>query len=492
MNRNVFLSSLAGTAAGALLTVGLWTHTGGALPSNNVITVRADDSHIPAQGFAPVVRRATPAVVNISSTQLIKASENMPGMDDFFQQFFGNGNGGGRRMPQRPRDHKAQSLGSGVIVSADGYILTNNHVVDHASEVKVALSDRREFKAKIIGTDPQTDVAVLKIDAHDLPTLPLGDSSKVEIGDLALAIGNPFGIGQTVTMGIIGAKGRSLGGTVETFEDFIQTDAAINRGNSGGALINTNGQLVGINTAILGGESGGNVGIGFAIPVNMARNVMEQIEKTGKVTRGFLGVGPQELTPSLAHALKIPERSGVLLSDVEASSPAAKGGLKAGDVVTQIDGTPVTDVNSFRLKIAQTAPGTAMHIKVLRDDGAHDLTVTLGKRNEQIGEEKSQDGPSAGTPSALQGVSTEDLTPEIAHQLQLPSGTTGVVVSEVDPNSPAAEAGLHRGDVIQHVNRKPVANMAEFEKLVRQAGKQPVLLLVNRKGQTAFLAIEPK
>jgi len=487
MNRNAFLSSLAGVAAGVLLTATLFFHS--AAPT--VPTVKADDSRILSQGFAPVVRRATPAVVNISSTQIVKASEGMPGIDDFFQQFFGNG--GGRMVPQRPRDHKAQSLGSGVIVTADGYILTNNHVVDHASEVKVALSDRREFKAKIIGTDPQTDVAVLKIDAHNLPTLPLGDSSKVEIGDIALAIGNPFGIGQTVTMGIIGAKGRSLGGTVEAYEDFIQTDAAINRGNSGGALINTNGQLVGINTAILGGDNGGNVGIGFAIPVNMARNVMEQIEKTGKVTRGFLGVGPQELTPSLAHALKIPENSGVLLADVQPSSPASKAGLKPGDVVTQVNGHPVTDVSSFRLMIAEIAPGTQTHLKILRDDGSHDVTVTLAKKSDEIaGDEKSIGRPGEGTPSALEGVSTENLTPEIAQQLELPAGTTGVVVSEVDPNSAAAEAGLRSGDVIQNVNRKPVANMEQFERQVHQAGKQAVLLLVNRKGQTRYVAIESK
>jgi serine protease Do len=497
MKRTVFLASCAGVIVGALLAAKILHNR---VPQSPPPAIRADDSSRNATvgiatTFAPVVKRVTPAVVNISSTRIVKTggpSDGMP-MDDFFRQFFGGGLGGfGGRLPQRPTERRASSLGSGVIVSADGYVLTNNHVVESATSVKVALSDRREFTAKIVGTDPQTDIALLKIDGKSFPSLPMGDSSRVEVGDIALAVGNPFGIGQTVTMGIIGAKGRGNLG-IEDYEDFIQTDASINPGNSGGALVNTNGELIAINTAILAGNSGGNQGVGFAIPVNMARDVMDQLIKTGKISRGYIGAGIQDVTPALAKAFKVPDTGGAVIREVEPGSPAARAGLQPGDVVVAVDNTPVPDSNSFKLRVSRTPPGTPLHMKVLRDGSPRDITVTPIKRPETTAKEQGSDNtaPEGGTPTALRGLAVDNLTPDIALQLRLPANVTGVVVTDVEPGSPAADAGVRSGDVIQHVNRKPVTNVKEFNQAVQQSGNDPIVLLVNRGGQTQFLAVEP-
>jgi serine protease Do len=465
--------------------------------------IRADDTRT-AVGvqttFAPVVKKVAPAVVNISSTRIVKTTapgDETGSIDDFFRQFFGGGGGGSRGgrppfgAPQRPTERRASSLGSGVIVSTDGYVLTNNHVVEQATSVKVALSDRRELTAKIVGSDPQTDIALLKLDAKGLPNMHLGDSAKVQVGDIALALGNPFGIGQTVTMGIIGAKGRG-GLGIEDYEDFIQTDAAINPGNSGGALVNTNGDLIAINTAILSG-GGGNQGIGFAIPINMAKEVMDQLTKTGKITRGYIGAGIQDVTPALAKAFKLPDGRGAVIREVEPGSPAAKAGLQPGDVVTAVDNEPVPDANSFKLRMSRTAPGTTVHLKVLRDGAVKDIAVTPTKRPDEIA--KNEEGNAApspgGTPTSLKGVSVDDLTPDIARQLRLPPSTKGVVVIDVDEGSPAAAAGLHSGDVIQQVNRKPVTNLQQLQQAISQAGSDTIVLLVNRGGQTQFIAVEP-
>jgi serine protease Do len=319
----------------------------------------------------------------------------------------------------------------------------------------------------------------------------LGDSAKVQVGDIALALGNPFGIGQTVTMGIIGAKGRG-GLGIEDYEDFIQTDAAINPGNSGGALVNTNGDLIAINTAILSG-GGGNQGIGFAIPINMAKEVMDQLTKTGKITRGYIGAGIQDVTPALAKAFKLPDGRGAVIREVEPGSPAAKAGLQPGDVVTAVDNEPVPDANSFKLRMSRTAPGTTVHLKVLRDGAVKDIAVTPTKRPDETA--KNEEGNAApspgGTPTSLKGVSVDDLTPDIARQLRLPPSTKGVVVIDVDEGSPAAAAGLHSGDVIQQVNRKPVTNLQQLQQAISQAGSDTIVLLVNRGGQTQFIAVEP-
>ncbi|MCL6507675.1 MAG: Do family serine endopeptidase [Bryobacteraceae bacterium] len=386
------------------------------------------------------------------------------------------------------REYRERSLGSGVIVSADGYILTANHVIHGATDVKVALADKREMEAKIVGTDPRTDLALLKVDASGLPFLPLGDSSKLEVGDIVLAIGNPFGIGQTVTMGIVSAKGRS-GITPEpsVLEDFIQTDAAINKGNSGGALVNTRGELVGINDAIVS-PSGGNVGIGFAIPSNMARPVMEQLVKSGRVVRGYLGVIIQPVDPKVAKAFGLKEARGALVGDVTSDGPAAKAGIQKGDVIVGVNDQRVEDNRDLQLKIASTPPGTRVNLRVIRDGKEITIPVTLG---EAPGERESTRAASR-RGSALEGVDVDDLTPAIARQLGLPRDTFGVVVTNVRPDSPAAEAGLRRGDVIQEVNRRPVTNVASFERAVRQAGSDPVLLLINRGGNTHFLVVEPR
>jgi serine protease Do len=467
------------------------------ISSPNRIPVFADTSRAAETGpittFAPVVKRAMPAVVNISSSKVVKEQSEQGNMFDnpLFRQFFGG------RMPQQqeqPRSQRATSLGSGVVISPDGYIITNNHVVEGATDVKVSFANKEEYPAKVVGTDKATDVAILKINKTGLTTLPFADSARAEVGDVVLAIGEPFGLGQTVTMGIISAKGRA-GLGIERFEDFIQTDAAINRGNSGGALIDTRGDLVGINTAILSGETGGNQGIGFAIPANLVHNIMDQIMKNGKVTRGYMGILPQELTPEMAKAFGVPNTHGIALANVIADGPAAKAGLKVGDVITAVNGTPVDDVNSFRLQVAGFAPGTTIHLKVDRNGQTMDLAVTLTEFHLEA--ENNGDGegnlPGGGEKGALPGVSVQALTPDLRQQLQTPEGTQGVVITELDPDSAASAAGLQQGDIIVQVNRKPVTNVSEFNADVKaSASRESTLLLVKRGQGTQFVVVPNK
>jgi serine protease Do len=467
--------------------------------SPNRIPVFADTSRVAESGpittFAPVVKRAMPAVVNISSSKVVKEQGEEGGQGELFnnplfRQFFGG------RMPQQmqPRAQRATSLGSGVVVSPDGYILTNNHVVEGATDVKVSFSDKEEYPAKIVGTDKYTDVAVLKIDKTGLTTLPFADSSHAQVGDVVLAIGEPFGLGGTVTMGIISAKGRA-GLGIERFEDFIQTDASINRGNSGGALIDTRGDLVGINTAILSGETGGNQGIGFAIPANMARNVMDQIMKNGKITRGKLGIYPQELTPEMAKAFGIPNAHGVAIAQVEPNSPAQKAGLKVGDVITAVNGNPADDVNAFRLEVAGFAPNTTINLKVERNGQTVNVPVTLGELDLEAENKGSGQGnlPGGGEKGALKGISVQALTPNLRQELQTPEGTEGVVITEVDPDSAASAAGLQQGDIIVQVNRKPVTSVSEFNSAVNAgASRESTLLLVKHGQGTGFVVVPNK
>ena len=339
-------------------------------------------------------------------------------------------------------------------------------MIDGATDIKVDLADKREFKAKLIGTDAKTDIAVLKIDATNLPTLSLGDSSRLKVGDVVFAIGDPFGVGETATMGIVSATGRQNLG-IENYEDFIQTDAAINPGNSGGAMIDLHGDLIGINTAIETGGSRGKSGIGFAIPINMARSVMDQIVTHGKVVRGYLGLLPQDVTPTLAKQFGVNQAGGALVGEVEPDTPAAKAGLKRGDVILTLNGQPVNSANDLRLRISQTAPGTAVKLGVSRDGKMQDFSVTLGELPEKVAQEG---GSNESGPGGLQGVQVQNLTPDIAQQLQLSPGTKGVVVTSVDPSSPA-ESELNRGDVIQEVNHKPVANVDEYRQAIASAGK---------------------
>jgi len=444
----------------------------------------ADANEGPSRtGFAPVVKKVLPAVVNISSSKVVKtpAGFNQVPDDPLFRQFFGNQFGRGFNSP---REERERGLGSGVIVSPEGYIVTNNHVVDGATDILVTLSDKREFKGHVVGTDPKTDVAVVKIDASNLPSIVIGDSSKVQIGDYALAVGDPFGVGQTVTFGIVSATGRANLG-IEDYEDFIQTDAPINPGNSGGALVNDRGELVGINTAILAHGSEGNQGIGFAVPVNLARTVMDEILKNGKVTRSYLGIVPQDVTPSLAKAMGVKEARGALVSDVSADSPAASAGLQRGDIILDVDGKPVTDSNQLRMNISMMHPGTQVDLKVLRSGAEHNMSAKLA---ELPTKEASIENDTHGTRSSLSGVSVDDLDSQSARQLGLPPSAEGVVVTGISPSSPAADSGLRRGDVIQEVNRQPVKNTSDFDRAMRSS-KDETLLLVNRQGHTMYVAV---
>ena len=333
-------------------------------------------------GFASVIDPDLPAVVNISSTKIVKQPAIPPDFfnDPLFRQFFGDQFGPPSAGPQTEREH---SLGSGIIVNSDGYILTNNHVVSGASDVEVFTQNRKKFKAKVIGTDPRTDIAVLKIDASGLPVLTLGDSSKLKVGDLVFAIGDPFGIGETATTGIVSATGRALGGAIEHYEDFIQTDAAINPGNSGGALIDLHGNLIGINTAIISGGGGGNQGVGFAIPINMARNVMEQIVEHGKVIRGYLGVTIQPVDADMAKAFGLSQGGGALVGDVSPNSPAAKAGIERGDIILELNGQTVNGPDDLSVHVSEMAPGTVAHLKVFRKGQTRDIDVTLGEFSEK-------------------------------------------------------------------------------------------------------------
>src|SRR5579864_1253367 len=450
----------------------------------------ADPAEGPSRtGFAPVVKSVLPDVVNISTSKVVKASDrnqfDVPdGMPPFFQQFFGQqfGPNSENRTP-RQRDQREDSLGSGVIVSPDGYILTNNHVIDGATDVRVTLADKRQLKAKVVGTDPKTDIAVLKVEGSGFPAITIGDSSKVQVGDYALAIGDPFGVGQTVTMGIISAMNRGNLG-IEDYEDFIQTDAPINPGNSGGALINDRGELVGINTAILSGGSGGNEGIGFAIPINMARNVMSQILDHGKVDRAYLGIMVQDITPGISKAMNLKNMKGVLVGDVSPAGPAKKSGVQRGDVILEVNGKPMEDSRELRNSISMMNPDSTVKLKLLRNGNPSDVSVKLGDLPSDKEQAKTEEGSSD---KALNGVTVENLDAQTARQLGLPAATVGVVVTDIDPASSLASAGLRRGDVIQEVNHQPVRNVMQFEEAMRKAGDHP-LLLVNRQGSTLFLA----
>ncbi|HEY6388372.1 MAG TPA: DegQ family serine endoprotease [Candidatus Acidoferrum sp.] len=467
--------------------LGLGRATEKSLSSKNPpATLRlADASEGPSKSsYAPLVKEVLPSVVNISSSKVVhnrrESGEELP-MDPFFRQFFGqDGNGRG----QTPRDSREKALGSGVIVSPEGYILTNNHVIDGATDVRVTLADKREFQAHIVGADPKTDVALLKIDAKNLSPITIGDSSKVQVGDVALAIGNPFGVGQTVTKGIISATGRG-GLGIEDYEDFLQTDAPINPGNSGGALINDRGELVGINTAIISHGSGGSQGIGFAVPANLARQVMDQVLKNGHVTRAYLGIYPQDVTPAMAKAFGEKQSEGIVVGDVTPNSPASEAGIKTGDIILEVNGKPVTDSNQLRMSISMMQPGTQLMLKTLRNATEREATVKLAEMPTESAKADSND--EEGGSKALEGVEISNLNASIAHELNIPATTKGVVVTSIDPASKMADSGLQKGDVIQEVNHQPVANVSEFQRAISKSGTDP-LLLVNREGRTLFIA----
>jgi Do/DeqQ family serine protease len=434
------------------------------------------------QAIAEIVEEVKPAIVNISSTKTIKAQQRTePFLDDpFFRRFFGD------QSPFRaPKERKSMSLGSGVIVDPKGYILTSSHVIQGADEIKVTLPDRRELKGEVVGSDPLTDIAVVKIGADNLSTIQWGDSDALKVGEIVLAIGSPYGLAGTVTMGIVSAVGRANVGIAD-YEDFIQTDAAINPGNSGGALVNERGELVGINAAIFS-TSGGYQGIGFAVPSNMAKAVMESLIKTGKVVRGWLGVTVQQLTPELAKQFNLKEDKGALIGDVVEGGPAEKAGISRGDVITTYEGKKISEPNQLRNMVANTEPGKEVEMTIVREKKTEKIRVKIGELPAEI--QKSTAGEYN---NLLRGVSVQDLTPDLINRLNLPNRLKGVVVTEVSEDSPAAMV-LTQGDVIQEINRQKIASVKEYEKIVSKLNPgEDILLLIYRGGSSIYITLSGK
>jgi serine protease Do len=437
--------------------------------------------------YAEIVKRAAPAVVTIRSENRVQTTGQFPFDDERLREYFGQP---GRRQP--PTERRASGVGSGVIVSPDGYVLTNYHVIEDAEQIKVDLTDNRTFEATVVGSDKPSDLALLKVSASNLPTLRLGNSDNVQVGDTALAIGNPMGIGQTVTMGIISAKGRQTGASDGSFEDFLQTDAPINQGNSGGALVDMNGELIGINSQILS-RTGGSIGIGFAIPSNMAKNVLEQLVKSGTVHRGQLGVVVQKVTTDMAASLGMNDARGVIVSRVQQGSAAERAGIRQGDVITSLNGVSVNDPNTFRNQVAGTQPGSLMPLTLLRGERELQIQAALGElKVEKVKadiQNESAPGRTVNDPSKL-GIGVEPLTADAARRLELPAGTQGLVITQVDPSGAAAAAGLERGDVIVQVNQQPVRSVAELKAAVERRGTRPALLLMNRQGASIYLTVK--
>ena len=504
---NWTLLSLVGAAvliAGAVLgsaatALGWFNGGGGKVPIYVSSDAKVNEQVTINGGFSAIAKAVTPAVVTINVSSRRSAQQQTPFMFDPFRDFFDrqfpdDERSQRRRGPQGQGRLVPSGVGSGVIVSPDGYILTNNHVVDEADKVEVELNDNRKFTAKVIGRDQPSDVAVIKIDATGLPAVTFGDSEKVEVGDLVLAVGNPLGIGQTVTLGIISAKGRqSPGRGNEAYEDFLQTDAAINQGNSGGALVNLRGELVGIPSQILS-RSGGNIGIGFAIPTKMARNVMDQLVRTGKVRRGKLGIIIGDVDPDLAKQLGYKGTQGAIVHDVDKGDPADQAGVKPGDIITEFQGQRITDNSQLRNLASQTAPGTTVRFKVWRAGSERELTAKLAEKidAEDDAAKRSKNEPVASSLGALSGVRVENITPEWSDRLKLPSSARGVVIVEVDPDSNAAAVFLRPGDVIEEVAKQPVTNVNEFNAAIQKADKKEVLLRVRRiaNGRTSFVVVK--
>jgi serine protease Do len=422
---------------------------------------------------AEVVDAVRPTVVNISTTRTVKVQGGgNPFSDDpLFRRFFGD-------QFRAPKERKASSLGSGVIVDSNGYILTANHVIQGADEIKVTLADKREFQGKIIGTDSMTDVGVIKIDATNLPAIQMGDSSKLRVGETVLAIGCPYGLSQTVTMGIVSAVGRANVGIAD-YEDFIQTDTAINPGNSGGAMVNVRGELVGINTAIFS-TSGGYQGIGFAVPTSMAKTVMESLIQKGKVIRGWLGVSIQNLTPELAKQFELKSENGVLVGDIVEGSPAEKAGLQRGDVIVEFDGKKIEDPNQIRNMVAKIEPGGEVEVTIIRNNQEMKKKVTVTELPSDM--QKTSTGAYE---NLLKGISVQDLTPELYDKFSIPKKIKGVIITEIPEDRPAAGA-LVQGDIIQEVNREKISNIKDYGKVVSRIKSGTDILLFIYRGRTSI------
>ena len=487
-------SGLVALAAACVLAGAAW---GGSLaPATQAQAVAAPTiTHTPADGrasYADIVRVIAPAVVTIRVEG--KAAMSPTGFqlpdDETFRRFFGDRFGDQFQGPEGPRSRTPRSfrqrgLGSGVVVSGDGYILTNHHVVDEADTITVELADGRSLKAKLVGSDQPSDLAVLKIEATNLPTLALANSDDAQVGDVVLAVGNPLGVGQTVTMGIVSAKGRQTDN--DSYQDFIQTDAPINQGNSGGALVNLKGELLGINSQILS-PSQGNIGIGFAIPSNMARRVMDDLRKNGRVRRAQLGVTIQPVTPDMAESLGLKEARGVIVSSVSSGSAAEHAGVKPGDVLESYNGKPVTDINALRNRVAETSPGSNASLVIIRDGSEKTLTVKL---DEVAAKSAPSDAAGPATDKTALGVTVAPLTPQAAERAGLPKDARGLIVRDVDPDGRAADAGIQSGDIIREVNRQPVQSVEDLRAAVKRSSDRPALVLVHRGDRSIFVTVKP-
>ncbi|HXQ80890.1 MAG TPA: Do family serine endopeptidase [Opitutaceae bacterium] len=483
-------------AACLLAAAGLFAAVDAAQPSSHGLVLKRDDQTVnrgplESSSFAGVVKRVAPSIVKITvqmnarhvSLSRGEDDSQLPGLNDpFFRQFFGN------RLPALPEIPET-GLGSGVVISPDGYIVTNNHVVDGAKQVTVTLADGRELQARVVGRDPQTDIAVVKVSARDLPAITFASSGKVEVGDRVLAIGNPFGIGETVTTGIVSATGRRAGIGL-AYEDFIQTDAAINPGNSGGALVDVEGRLVGINTAILS-RSGGFQGVGLAVPADLVGNVVDNLVAHGKVVRGFIGVGIQDLTPTLADSFGLKSQGGALVTDVQPGGPGARAGLRSGDVITTLDGRPIDSASRLSLNVGETAPGTRLTLGVLRDGKAEQFAVTTVSK--PSGDGRAGEGQAlapADDQGVLNGVGVGDIDASARRDLNLPERLTGAVITSVDPGSASARAGMREGDVILEINRHPVDSAKTAVELSASATGRKTLVKLWSHGNTVYLVVD--
>jgi serine protease Do len=435
------------------------------------------------RAFSDIVNAVSPSVVNISTTKVVR-KETGPFFDDPFFDFFNPFHDFGA-----PKKWKERSLGSGVIVSPDGYIITNNHVVEKADEIKVTLFDKRVFKGRIVGSDPKTDVAIIRIDASNLPVLSWGNSDKLQVGEFVLAIGSPYGLSNTVTMGIISAVGRANVGIAD-YEDFIQTDAAINPGNSGGPLVNITGELIGINTAIFS-RTGGYQGIGFAVPSNMVRLVMDQLIQKGKVTRGWIGVTIQELTPELAQQFGLKKSKGALVSDIVKDSPAAKAGINRGDIIVECNGKEVKDVSSLRNLVSQSKAGSNIALKILRSGKELTVQVNVLELPREVAEVVPDTLPNDSEAKVLTGLAVMDLSREIIRQLGFSREEKGVVVVRVEPGSPADEAEIKKGDIIKEINKREIDNLATYNKVLTSLKRnESMLLFINRGGKRFYVILK--
>lgn len=483
INRALILLIVIGVFLGGMAAENLFNNADGKNRVGSCFVQPAYAFEGKEESLPDVVERVVPAVVYIQSKTMIKQREiNSPFMNDplfrrFFEDYF--------KRYNIPKERERQYLGSGVIISEDGYILTNNHLVQNAKEVEVILPDERTFNAKVVGTDPRSDVAVLKIDAEGLPTVDMGDSESLRLGQTVLAIGYPYAIGQTVTKGIVSALGRSL--DLVDYENFIQTDAAINPGNSGGALINTDGALVGINTAIYS-RSGGSQGIGFAIPIELARNIMENIIAHGRVIRGYVGVVPQDVSLEMVEFFGLVDARGVLVSHVADDSPASRAGFETGDIINSFDGKSVSNSEEFRRLAASMEPGTKIKIEIFRNGKKKILKIRIGEHPSSQPapeEDKMEDR----NPVFL-GVGLETLTNKHREILNITSKIKGVIIRQVDRNTPAAKAGLKSGDVVVEVNRKKIRDIDDFREIISDSDPSKVLLLIFRNGSYFYAAIK--